>query len=238
MDGISAVVFDMDGVIFDSERLVIECWVEIADKYDVENITDICKTCLGINSLATKERFLNYYGVDFPYDSYKREMSDLYHKRAREGALLMKPGVVELLTFLQGKGMKIALASSTRKEVVTWELSYAGIIDYFDEIVCGDMVARSKPDPEIFLKACELLQVNPENALAIEDSYNGIRAAYAGGLHPVMVPDLMEPTKEMEELSEIILSSLYEVILYMDAGCRRRVKENEWNGKEDNSDRK
>lgn len=218
MNAINAVVFDMDGVIFDSEKLVVECWVETANRYGVVGVEKMCKECLGLNRLAAKEKFLKHYGQDFPYDSYKQEMSDLYHKRAREGALVMKVGVVELLTFLKENDIKIALASSTRKQVVTWELTDAGIIDYFDEIVCGDMVSKSKPDPEIFLKACELLEVEPHEAFAIEDSYNGIRAAYAGGLRPIMVPDLAEPTKEMEELSEVILPSLIEVISYVNRG--------------------
>ncbi len=210
-----AVIFDMDGVIFDSEKLVVECWVETADKYGIPDIEMLCKRCLGLNRVATKEVYLQHFGQDFPYDRYKQEMSDLYHKRAREGALVMKPGVVELLTFLREEGVKTALASSTREEVVRWELSYAGIIDFFNEIVCGDMVSRSKPDPEIFLKACELLGVKSNEAFAIEDSYNGIRAAHAGGLRPIMVPDLAEPTAEMEELSEIILPSLLETMEYI-----------------------
>lgn len=215
MKTINAVVFDMDGVIFDSEKLVVECWVETANRYGIVGVEQACKECLGLNRLAAKEKFLQRYGQDFPYDAYKQEMSDLYHKRAREGMLRMKPGVVELLTFLKEQGMKIALASSTREQVVTWELTDAGIIDYFDVIVCGDMVSKSKPEPEIFLKACELLQVEPETALGIEDSYNGIRAAYAGGLRPIMVPDMAEPTDEMKELSEVILPSLLDVKEYV-----------------------
>lgn len=216
MKAIHAVVFDMDGVIFDSEKLVVECWKETADKYGIEGVAETCKECLGLNRTVAKERFLERYGQEFPYDIYKQEMSDLYHKRAREGALVMKPGVVELLQFLKGRDIKIALASSTREQVVTWELSYAGIIDYFDVLVCGDMVSRSKPEPDIYLKACELLNVHPKNAFAIEDSYNGIRAACAGGLRPIMVPDLAEPTAEMEKLSEVILSSLIEVMDYIE----------------------
>lgn len=216
MKTIEAVVFDMDGVIFDSEKLVVECWVEIADKCGIEGVAKMCKQCLGLNRLAAKEKFLEHYGQDFPYDTYKQEMSDLYHKRARAGALELKPGVVELLEFLKQEDIRIALASSTREEVVRWELTDAGIIDYFDEIVCGDMVTKSKPEPEIFLKACELLSVSPDMVFAIEDSYNGIRAACRGGLRPIMVPDLAEPTKEMEELAEAILPSLYEVMEYVE----------------------
>ena len=206
-----AVVFDMDGVIFDSEKLVIECWQVIADKYGIKNIADACHECLGLNRDATREKMLLRYGADFPYDDYKQEMSELYFKCCEEGKLKLKPGVVELLEFLKQNRIKIALASSTRKVVVERELTDAGVIDYFEQIVCGDMVNKSKPAPDIFLKACELLQVKPESAFAIEDSYNGIRAARSGNLRPVMVPDLAEPTEEMKELAEVILPSLVEV---------------------------
>ncbi|MBQ9983973.1 MAG: HAD family phosphatase [Lachnospiraceae bacterium] len=212
---INAVVFDMDGVIFDSERLVVDCWKETANKYGIKGVEEACKECLGLNRQASKEKWLLRYGADFPYDAYKQEMSDLYHKRAREGALCMKLGVVELLSFLKEGGVKVALASSTREQVVTWQLTQAGIIDYFEKIVCGDMVTNSKPHPEIFLKACEQLQVVPAETFAIEDSYNGIRAAYAANMKPIMVPDMAEPTAEMKELSEVILPSLLHVIEYM-----------------------
>lgn len=212
-----AVVFDMDGVIFDSEKLVVECWKVIADKYEIPNIEVACRECLGLNRTATREKMLKRYGADFPYDEYKQEMSDLFHSRYDGGRLPMKPGVVELLTNLQEQGILIALASSTRREVVLAELRDAGILGFFNEVVCGDMVERSKPAPDIFLKACELLQVEPESAFAIEDSYNGIRSAHSGGLRPIMVPDMAEPTEEMRELAEVILGSLTDVWNYLES---------------------
>lgn len=218
-----AVIFDMDGVIFDSERMVIICWKEVADKYHIENIEYACRQCLGSNKEASRNRFKEIYGQDFPYDTYKAEMSALFHERCSGGKLDLKPGVTELLSYLRSQGKSIALASSTREEVVRRELTDAGIVDYFQEIICGDMVARSKPYPDIYLKACECIGVMPENAYAIEDSYNGIRSASAGGLHPIMVPDLAEPTKEMEELSERILPSLIEVREYLKTLERMRI---------------
>lgn len=211
----NAVIFDMDGVIFDSERLVIECWEVIADKYGVVNVETVCRECLGTNKEVSKRKFLEYYGADFPYDEYKEEMSMLFHERSDRGKLPMKPGIKELLASLKENGKKVALASSTRRQVVIRELTDAGLVGYFDGIVCGDMVTRSKPEPDIYLKACECLGAAPKHAYAVEDSYNGIRSAAAAGLRPIMVPDLAEPTKEMEELSEIILPSLMEVRQYL-----------------------
>lgn len=215
MKDYKAIVFDMDGVIFDSEKRVVECWKVIADKYGIPDIEEACRECFGCNQIVAKERFLKRYGEDFPYVEYKKEMSDLFHERYDNGNLPMLPGVIEILDFLKANGKKIALATSTRRTSVVQGLTWAGIIDYFDAVICGDMVQRSKPEPDIFLKACEELGVAPAEAYAIEDSYNGIRAASKGGLNPIMVPDMMEPNQEMEELSVAILPSLVEVIEYL-----------------------
>ena len=211
-----AVVFDMDGIIFDSERLVIECWKETADKYGIMDIERTCEACLGVNATETREIFKRFYGQDFPYDEYKKEMSELFHGRYDGGRLPTKVGVKELLEYLKVQGIKVGLASSTRKAVVVQELTDAGLIGYFDVVVGGDMVRKSKPDPEIFLKACEELEVAPQEAFAIEDSYNGIRAAAAGKLRPLMVPDLMPPTEEMQELAECIFETLLDVKAFLE----------------------
>lgn len=216
MKELKAVVFDMDGVIFDSERKVVECWIEIAEKYGIKDIEKLCRMCLGTNSTETRKLALEFYGEDFPYDERKAEQSALYHERYDDGRLPMKVGVRELLEFLKENGLKIALASSTRRVVVENQLRDASILPYFDKVVCGDMVSHSKPHPEIFLRACEELSVEPECAIAIEDSYNGIRSAHAAGMRPIMVPDMAEPTEEMEGLAEVILQSLLEVIKYID----------------------
>lgn len=212
---IKAVIFDMDGVIFDSEALVIETWQEVAKRHSFSNVEQVCHECLGTNAQATKEIFLKHYGRDFPYDEYKKEMSQLFHERAAGGKLRQKPGIKELLHFLKENGLKTAVASSTRESVVRQELSEGGLLKWYDKIICGDMVSRSKPAPDIFLKACEELEISPSMAFVIEDSYNGIRAAHEAGTHPIMVPDLAEPTAEMEALTVRILPSLLAVKEYL-----------------------
>jgi len=210
-----AVVFDMDGVIFDSERAVMNCWIELADKYGIENMEEPFLACTGTTSARTREIMLEAFGESFPYDDYAREASVMFHSKYDNGNLPIKQGVVELLKFLKKENKKIALASSTRRQSVLSELGWAGLLDYFDEIICGDMVERSKPAPDIFLKACEKLGVEPEKAYAIEDSYNGIRAAYAGKLRPIMVPDLLPPNEEMIEKAETIRNTLTDVMEYL-----------------------
>ncbi len=212
---IQAVLFDMDGVIFDSEIKVIECWKDIAEKYGFGDIETPCYEALGTTREKTREIMLEHYGADFPYDEYKEEMSALFHARYGEGRLPKKKGVEELLQFLHMHNLKVALASSTRREVVTQELRDGGLLDYFDAVICGDMVARSKPEPDIFLKACEVLGVSPEHAVGIEDSYNGMRALAAAGITAIMVPDLKQPTDEIRGLATEVLPDLLAVKTFL-----------------------
>lgn len=206
-----AIVFDMDGVIFDSERLVLECWKEIAQIKGMKDMDEVFRKCIGTNSLKTKEILLEHYGVDFPFEAFRKEASILFHSRYNNGRLPMKIGIKELLIYLKEQGIQIGLASSTRYEVVRQELQDAGILSYFQSLTCGDMVKQSKPEPEIFLKACESLLVKPEEAIAIEDSFNGIRSAYRAGMFPIMVPDMIVPNEEMKQLAGEIFLSLVEV---------------------------
>lgn len=206
-----AVIFDMDGVIFDSEVCVIESWQVVAEKYGILDVEKVLPHCLGINYAETKKIFLNYYGEDFPYDTYKKECSAIYHERYDGGRLPLKPGIKELLVYLRENGYKVCVASSTREAVVRQQIIDAGLLPYFDELICGDMVKRSKPEPDIYLMACEKIQVSPQEAIAIEDSYNGIRSAYRAGMFPVMVPDLAQPNEEMREITGAIFESLLDV---------------------------
>ncbi|MCD7868402.1 MAG: HAD family phosphatase, partial [Clostridiales bacterium] len=157
-----AVIFDMDGVIFDSETLVLETWREVARRHEIPDIESVCRECLGLDRIVTKQIFLAHYGEDFPYDAYKAEMSALFHQRAGGGKLPQKPGIRELLTFLREKGIQTAVASSTRRDIVRPELRGGRLLDLFDAVICGDMVEKSKPEPDIFLRACRELKVKPE----------------------------------------------------------------------------
>jgi HAD superfamily hydrolase (TIGR01509 family) len=210
-----AVIFDMDGVIFDSERATLLCWLELSKEKNFENIYEVFLKCTGTTMEKTKSIVLEAYGDDFPYDEYASLASKMYHARYDGGKLPVKKGVKDILEYLKENNKKIALASSSRKETVEKELRDAGIYSFFDEIVTGDMVNRSKPEPDIFLKACEAVGVKPDRAYAIEDSYNGIRAAFRGGLKPIMVPDLLEADDEMKKLSDKVLNDLNAVIGYL-----------------------
>ncbi|MBR0139121.1 MAG: HAD family phosphatase [Firmicutes bacterium] len=206
---IKAVIFDMDGVIFDSERACFECWKEIASDYGLKDIEKVYPHCIGVTSESCKNTFLKFYGEDIPYDEMLEKRRALFFSRYDKGRLPVKPGVAELLSFLEENGMPAVIASSTRIAVVEREIEEAGLRQYFKDIIGGNMVSKSKPDPEIFLTAAKLLPgISLENIAIVEDSYNGIRAAFASGMYPVMVPDMIAPDEEMREKAALILPDL------------------------------
>ena len=202
-----AVLFDLDGVIFDSERAVLAVWRELAEELGLEEIEPVFRRCVGTNKTRTEEIFREAFpGLDFPrFDAAARRR---FRERWGGGRLPVKTGAREILQALRRRGIPLALASSTDSGVVRQELDEAGLLDFFDAVVGGDQVSRSKPDPEIFLRAAERLGAEPEACFVVEDSFNGIRAALAAGMRPLMVPDLLPPDGEMARLAEAILPDL------------------------------
>lgn len=210
----NTVVFDMDGVLFDTERLCMESWLALSEKYAISNMEEFYPKCIGRNDTDTRALVLEYYGADFPYEKFCRETSLWFHDQIDQNGLPVKKGVRELLDFLKEHDWKVGIASSTRCRSVAEHLERAGLREYFSVIVGGDMVEHSKPQPDIYLIACEKLEASPGQCYAIEDSPNGIRAAYRAGMKPIMVPDLLQPDEEMTRLSYKIFKDLKEVLAY------------------------
>lgn len=213
------VIFDMDGVIFDSERACLDTWTETAAGYGITEVYEVFEKCIGTNNNQTRQIVEDAYSAEYGEgiaDKLLSESSRLFHKKYDGGRLPIKKGVREILEYLKSQNVSCAVASSTRKAVVEAELRDAGLLDYFKEIVGGDAVKISKPDPEIYLLACDIMKVNPEKAFAIEDSYNGIRSAHAAGMRPIMVPDMIPADDEMKELSEKICENLIDVVTFFE----------------------
>lgn len=201
-DNIQAVVFDMDGVLFDTERIYMETWREVATeaRFPKVDIEKAVVGCVGLNATDTRALFAREYGQDFPTEEYLKACSLRFHEKIDKDGLPFKTGVLEILSSLKESGCPIALASSTRTGSVMSHLEKAGITDYFQKIIGGDMVTHSKPAPDIYLMACEALSTEPYNAVAVEDSPNGIYSAHAAGMKVIMVPDMIAPTAEIEKL--------------------------------------
>ena len=215
MKNYEGVIFDMDGVIFDSERAMMDCWLEIGKKYNIHDLDKAFLLCTGVNIEKTKEIILDYYGNDFPYDKYNEEGTKLFFSKYSDYKLPLKRGVFDLLDYLKDNNKKIALASSTPSYLVKKELEAQGLIDYFDVIITGDMVDKSKPEPDIYLKAIEKLKIDDDKLYAIEDSFNGVRSATSANLKTIMIPNLKSPDDEMKNKAKIILRDLFDVINYL-----------------------
>lgn len=212
-----AVIFDMDGIIFDTERLILDCWEKVGEKYQFADIREVCIECIGTNSVKTREIICSYYGEAFAYDKYRKEADELFREYVQTKGMPVKKGVRELLQYLKEENIPIGLASSTRLAVVEEELRQAGLYDYFQVVMGGDQLKRSKPEPDIYLLTCEKMDIPPECAYAIEDSYNGIRSAYRAGMMPIMVPDILQADDEMKEKSVAVLQDLIQVKHYFSA---------------------
>lgn len=214
MINFKGVIFDMDGVIFDSERLYLECCMQTAEVFGLDNMEKTCLSCIGLNTEKTLQKFSQVYGNVISVNEFWKEATSRFAEKVQNNLLPVKKGAREILEYLKNKNIPIALASSTITSRVQSELTAAGLIDYFDVIIGGDMVTKSKPEPDIFLYAADKLNISPKNCCIIEDSFNGVRAAQASGAFVIMVPDLVQPTEEISSLADMIFTSLCEVQEY------------------------
>lgn len=211
---LKTVVFDMDGVLFDTEALVLSCWKLVGEKYGLKDIEEAFRRCIGTNSAQTRKIVCDFWGEALDYEKFRREASYVFRRKVDAHGIPVKRGARELLSYLKVNGYRTGLATSTRRQAAEQELEQAGLLRFFPVIVGGDMVTHSKPHPEIYFRACRELGVDPSQAFAIEDSYHGVRSAHAAGMRVFMVPDLIEPDEEMAELAYQIVPSLMGVLGY------------------------
>lgn len=212
-----AVIFDMDGVIFDTEKLYRKYQLMEGRKRGVPRdvMVDACEHIAGGNKESNKAVFEKIVGRGIDYLDFRLRVLEGLDAHIRENGVDLKPCVLETLRYLKGKGIKIGLATSTEKDRAMNYLRANRLDIYFDGFVFGDMVEHGKPAPDIYLKACEELRVLPEEAIAVEDSINGIKSAGTGGLYPVMVVDLIEPNDEVKPYAKQIyrrMDSIMELV--------------------------
>ena len=205
-----AVIFDMDGVIFDTETIALKCWSKAAESLSLPDIRPVFPLCIGANIRRTEEIFIEHFGPDYPYAAFAKQARANYIAHYETEGLPVKPGAREILAFLRDAGVPMAIASSTVSSVVRQELEDADLIPFFQAVIGGDMAERSKPAPDIFLSAAAQFSFLPERCFVIEDSFNGIRAAHNAGMRPLMVPDMLQPTEEIATLTEHVFPSLFE----------------------------
>ncbi|MDR3509007.1 MAG: HAD family phosphatase [Caulobacteraceae bacterium] len=212
---IQAVIFDMDGLLIDSEGLVRQGILRAADNLGFHMPISLCAAMVGLPVNQALDMIQSHFGPDFSMERYlieeRREIDALF----AEGVAL-KTGVLELLDRLDELGLPRAVATSSGRNSARTNLTSNNIFHRFGAIVAREDVPRHKPNPDPFLKAAGLLGIAPEACLALEDSHNGVRAAHAAGMMTVMVPDLLDPTEEMQEKCVHIAQSLHDVVRMLD----------------------
>ena len=205
----TAVIFDMDGLLFDTESLYQQAIMAAAEEGG-HNVTSAIGLMIGRPWHQSRDLLLDHYGSDFPADGFMAAMVRHFDLMATT-SLTLKPGSIELLDTLDDLQLPRAIATSSAHHRVQHHLEVHNLVGRFHQIVAhGDYVA-SKPAPDPFLKAAERLGVEPQLCLALEDSHNGVRSAAAAGMMTVMVPDLLEPTDEIRLLGAFVAPDLHAV---------------------------
>jgi len=211
-DIITAVLFDMDGLVLDTEKLYTRFWQEAANLLGYPMTREQALGMRSLNRGAGLAKMQSYFGPDVEYDKIRAKRIELMDAFVEKEGVTLKPGIHELLTYLKTQGIKTAIATSSPVERTMLYLSSVGLQHSFDEIVSGYMVEKGKPEPDIFLYAAKKLAAEPGQCIVLEDSPAGILAAYRAGCKPVMVPDQDEPSNETKALLYAAAENLSEVI--------------------------
>lgn len=204
---LKGVIFDMDGLMFDTERLSSKMWYKILKKYNLPINEEFIIAIRGLNFESSRKLFYKYYETKLDFKNLKDEKNQMVFDYIISHGIPVKEGLYELLDFLKKNKIKIALATSSSRTVASKYLELAGIDSYFNAKVFGNEVSKGKPDPEIFLKALAKLHLKCEEAIVLEDSENGINAALSANIRPLWIPDgvyFKTEAKRLKSLKEVI----------------------------------
>jgi HAD superfamily hydrolase (TIGR01509 family) len=215
MKKIKAILFDMDGVIFDTERIYLEHWIEIFQKYGYTMTQEVYASVMGRGRENVMRIFKEVFGQDLPILEMYKEKDKMLKQAVEEGKVPMKPGAKEILSFLKNNNFKTALATSAKRDRMLMQLKMANIEAEFDAVICGDDITKSKPNPEIFLMAAQSIGIAPENCAVVEDSSAGIEAAYKAEMLALHVEDLKKPDEEILKYCKKSFKDLFEIKEYL-----------------------
>jgi beta-phosphoglucomutase-like phosphatase (HAD superfamily) len=212
---LKAVIFDMDGLLLETEKIALKAFQEAAAESGLKLDLATYYRCIGTTHARTREILMEGYGPDFPYEKMAVVWNKKFTYQVENFPIPLKEGTIELLQYLVHSAIPRAVVTSTRSGTALKMLDNAGIINYFEFVIGGDQIVLGKPNPEIYLKACERFKVEPGDCLALEDSENGVRSALAAGLTVIQIPDLIQPSSEVKTFGHQIMKSLLEVKQYL-----------------------
>ena len=213
---IVATIFDMDGLLIDSERIALATFQMICDQHELGDQLPLYLQLLGTNNATTLKVLRTALPAPISPESFMDTWMTLYVERTQLAVPLMN-GVMELLDHLEAVSIPKSVATSTRTEHARSKLTNSGILHRFAHVTGGDQVDNGKPAPDIYLKAAQRLQVNPADCLALEDSPNGVKAALAAGMQVIQIPAIVQPDADTIALGHTVLNDLHEVIKHLQA---------------------
>ncbi len=200
------VIFDMDGLLFDTEAVWQRNWSRVAADMGIDLPEAFRKEICGTSGEIMKRVIEKYYGVDDGTEIMQNVINGV-HSDLKDN-VPEKPGLHEILEHFRNKGMKMAVASSSSQAQIESNCRNAGILEYFDALVSGAQIGKSKPAPDIFLAAAEKIGIAPEDCYVFEDAFNGVQAGYAAGSAVIMIPDMTAPTDEIRAMTYAVYDSL------------------------------
>ena len=209
---IQAVIFDMDGVLFDTERLGLAQQLKACREVGYPVTEGLLMRTMGSSMAAGREIMLGALGPDFPYEKMIGRWTELMYEDMAKDGIPQKDGVREVLEVLKDRGIKAAVATSNNRSIVENYMRLAGLNDAFDAVICGDSIEKSKPAPDIYLAAAKKLGAEPSRCMGVEDSVNGVKSVRAAGMICVMVPDLVPYTKELAPYVDHCVPALPDII--------------------------
>lgn len=205
------VIFDMDGLMFDTERVSFISFTKAIKEYGHDLDEATFRKTIASNIKKVREIYLEKYGDSFPFDAMLERKFACAAEYIQENGVPVKPGLYNLLDFLCQYKIKKAVATSSNRSVAMNLLTKAKVADKFEYILCGDEIERSKPNPDIFLRIADKLQCHPDKCLVLEDAKMGVWAAHRAGMRAIMIPDLVAPDEETLKIVSYVMASLNDV---------------------------
>ena len=212
MKDIRAVIFDLDGTLTDTEKYYQKAWPQALEHFGYKTEKWMPLELRSLGRPFAPERFKQWFGEDFDYSKVREYRKGLIEEIIKENGIPLKPGAKEILTWLREHGILTALATANDYERSERYLKRIGLFEYFDKIICANMVSQGKPAPDIYSYACKELGLDPDMTYAVEDSPNGVTSAYLAGCNVVMIPDLTEPDEELSKKIYRRLDKLMDIV--------------------------
>lgn len=206
-----AFIFDMDGLMLDSERITNQAWQRASADFGYDMSEEVARECVGTSPPVAEAIYKQHLGPDFPYHEVRKVKVKYFQERIQNEGLQLKTGLLELLDLLESRSLRRAVASSTEQPAVNERLTMTGLLPRFDVVVAGNDVSHLKPAPDLFLEAARRLKVDAQQCLVIEDTPYGVVAALGAKMPVILVPDLAPIPEQLGQLTVGVFPSLVEV---------------------------